>query len=687
MELLAPAGSREALAAAVQNGADAVYMGLGSFNARRSARNFTDEDFADAVAYCHLHGVRVYLTLNTLLTDRELPEAAEALRKAGAWGVDAVLVQDWGLWQLARLVSPDQPLHASTQMSLHTLSGAKLAAELGMERVVLARELSSRDTDIICRSCGAEVEVFAHGALCMCYSGQCAMSAMIGGRSGNRGTCAQPCRLPYSVGEKTGYLLSLKDNNLAAYLGQMEQMGVACVKLEGRMKRPEYVAAVTGIYRRLLDEKRPPNGQEQAQLEKAFSRSGFTDGYWLGRRGVQMFGMRPENARWPEDWFAQVRKSYENGAENRPLAVDFTCRVAAGEPARLTAALADGRSITVSGAVPEAARNRSLTADELRARLQKTGGTAFVCRSADISLEDGLMLSAGSVNALRREALEGLRELLTRPPERRVFPTPALPETDEAYVGVPALTASVAYAHQLTRELAQSVEYLYLPLSLLDEIDLDEYAGCTKLCAVLPRIFRTEDEAEFRRSLQAHPQLTAVAVSNLGHLPIVAGLGLEVRGDLGMNVFNSRSLLFLRELGLQSATVSAELRHQQLRDLRKYLPCEAVVYGRLPLMVTENCPLRCAGQCGHGAGGVLTDRTGAAFPVLCGHGCRSEIQNSKTLFLADKPEWQKCALRWARLRFTTETAEECLAALRRYQGQGGYAPADLTRGLFYRGVD
>ena len=687
MELLAPAGSREALAAAVQNGADAVYMGLGSFNARRSARNFTDEDFADAVAYCHLHGVRVYLTLNTLLTDRELPEAAEALRKASAWGVDAVLVQDWGLWQLARLVAPDQPLHASTQMSLHTLSGAKLAAELGMERVVLARELSARDTEVICRSCGAEVEVFAHGALCMCYSGQCAMSAMIGGRSGNRGTCAQPCRLPYSIGEKTGYLLSLKDNNLAAYLGQMEQMGVACVKLEGRMKRPEYVAAVTGIYRRLLDEKRPPNGQEQAQLEKAFSRSGFTDGYWLGRRGAQMFGMRPENARWPEDWFAQVRKTYENGAENRPLTVDFTCRVAAGKPTELTATLADGRSITVSGAVPEAARNRSLTPEELRARLQKTGGTAFVCRRADISLEDGLMLSAGSVNALRREALEGLRALLTCPPERRVFPTPALPETDEAYTGAPALTASVTYAHQLTRELAQSVAYLYLPLSLLDEVDLDAYAGCTKLCAVLPRIFRTEDEGEFRRILQAHPQLAAVAVSNLGHLPIVAGLGLEVRGDLGMNVFNSRSLLFLRELGLQSVTVSAELRHQQIRDLRKYLPCEAVVYGRLPLMITENCPLRCAGQCGRGAGGVLTDRTGAAFPVLCGHGCRSEIQNSKTLFLADKPEWQRCALHWARLRFTTETAEECLAALRRYQGQGGYAPADFTRGLFYRGVD
>ena len=686
MELLAPAGSPEALLAAVQNGADAVYMGLGSFNARRSARNFTDETFAAAVAYCHERGVRVYLTLNTLLTDRELPDAAETLRKASAWGVDAVLVQDWGLWQLARTAAPDLPLHASTQMSLHTLAGAKRAAELGMERVVLARELSARDVEGICRACGAEVEVFAHGALCMCYSGQCAMSAMIGGRSGNRGTCAQPCRLPYTVGEKSGYLLSLKDNNLAPYLNQMAQMGVACVKLEGRMKRPEYVAAVTGIYRRLLDEKRPPTAEEQAQLERAFSRSGFTDGYWLGQKGPRMFGMRPESARWPEEWFAQVRKTYENGAENRPVPVAFSCRIAAGEAAALTAALPDGRSVTVRGAVPETARSRALTEDELRSRLQKTGGTVFTCREMEISLEDGLMLSAGSINALRRDALSQLRALLVQPPARRVFPTPALPAA-EGYTAAPSLTASVTYARQLTEELARGVEYLYLPLSLLEEVDLDEYAGHTKLCAVLPRIFRTEDEEVFRQILRENPQLAAVAVSNLGHLPIVEGLGLEVRGDLGMNVFNSRALLLMQELGLSSVTVSAELRHQQVRDLKKYLPCEAVVYGRLPLMVTENCPLRCSGRCSGGNGGVLTDRTGAQFPVLCGYGCRPEIQNSRPLYLADKPEWTNCGLRWARLRFTTETAEEALDILRRYQEADCPPPEDFTRGLFYRGVE
>lgn len=453
------------------------------------------------------------------------------------------------------------------------------------------------------------------------------------------------------------------------------------------MKRPEYVAAVTGIYRRLLDEKRPPSPTEQAQLERAFSRSGFTDGYWTGRRGAKMFGMRPESARWPEDWFAQVRKTYEGGAENRPVAVDFTCRIAAGEEAALTAALPDGRSVTVTGPVPEAARSRSLTEEELRTRLQKTGGTVFACRKIDISLSGGLMLSAGSINALRRDALAGLRVLLTSMPQRRTFDTPALPAAPAAYTGAPKLTASVTYAHQLTAALARGAEYLYLPLALLGEIDLDEYAGYTKLCAVLPRILRTEDEGKFREVLQEHPQLTAVAVSNLGHLPIVDGLGLEVRGDLGLNVFNSRALLLMQELGLESVTVSAELRHQQVRDLRKYIPCEAVVYGRLPLMVTENCPLRCSGQCSAGSGGVLTDRTGARFPVLCGHGCRPEIQNSKPLYLADKPEWKKCGLRWARLRLTTETAEEALDILQRYQGADFPAPAGFTRGLFYRGVE
>lgn len=455
------------------------------------------------------------------------------------------------------------------------------------------------------------------------------------------------------------------------------------------MKRPEYVAVVTAIYRRLLDEKRSPTREESAQLEAAFSRSGFTDGYYRGEKGSRMLGMRPENARWPEDLFAKARQTYENG-EHRPIPVTMHATVRAGEPSVLTAEARQTR-VTVSGPVPEAARSREITADELCQRLSKTGGTAFVPASVEADAAPGLALSAGAINGLRRQALEELAEKLSQPPVEGVWPRrtaaeeelPPCPDGPDA----PLLTCSIARADQLTAELAENAEAVYIPLELLDTMDLAPFAARTKLFAVLPRVFRTEDEASFRAKLQSTPALTGAVAGNLGHLPIVEGLGLEIRGDFGLNVFNSRSLLFLRELGLSSAAVSFELRHQQVRDLRKHLPCEAIVYGRLPLMITENCAAANRTGCSHGAGCTLTDRTGAAFPVLCAYGCRNEIQNSRVLFLADKPEYRRCGLTYARLRFTTESPEECLAALHRYQDLSDWTPQDYTRGLFYRGVD
>ena len=700
MELLSPAGGWEAMVAAVQNGADAVYMGFGGLNARRSARNFTDEEFREAVAYCHLRGVKVYLTLNTLVTDRELPAAAEALKKASDMGVDAILIQDWGIWRLAREIAPDVPLHASTQMSLHTLGGACRAAELGLERVVLARELSRRDIHTITRGCPAEIEVFGHGALCMCYSGQCEMSAVIGGRSGNRGACAQPCRLPYGVNEKAagGHPLSLKDANLADYVQELEQMGVACLKLEGRMKRPEYVAVITGIYRRLLDEKRVPTQEESRQLEAAFSRSGFTDGYYKGRTGPEMFGTRPENAPEPRELFARAKAGYSK-EDSRRVPVDMVCTLRAGEPVSLTAS-AGGHTVRAEGPAPEEARNRALTAEELQSRLEKTGGTVFRPRETRVELEDGLMLPASAVNALRRQALEGLEAALAQPPVRRTGTPSPLPQAQPG-PDAPVLTCSIMRPEQLTEPLAQC-ETVYVPAELLEKIDLDRWAEMTHICAVLPRIFRTEDQAALRALLQQHRQkLSAVAIGNLGHLPIAESLGLPLWGDLGLNLFNSESLLFWKELGLESAAVSMELRWQQVRDLRKVLPCEAVVYGRLPLMIMENCVIRnqlgCrdAGRdyadrspaCRCGQENVLVDRTGAQFPLVGQWGHRCEIENSRVLFLADKPEWRQLGLTRARLRFTTEPPEECVRVLRAYQGRSDCQPDQLTRGLFYRGVE
>ena len=692
MELLSPAGGFDSLIAAVQSGADAVYMGFGAFNARRSAKNFTDEEFASAVAYCHLRGVRVFLTLNTLLTDRELVQAAEALRKASAMGVDAILVQDWGLLTLAREIVPDVPLHASTQMSLFTLGGANEAAALGMERVVLARELNRDEVREICAGCPAEIEIFIHGALCMCYSGQCEMSAVVGERSGNRGACAQPCRLPYGVDGpcRGGHPLSLKDANLSAYLAEMEEMGVDCLKLEGRMKRPEYVAVITGTYRRLIDEKRRPTAEESRQLEQAFSRSGFTDGYWLGKKGPQMFGTRPENAPEPKELFAAARETYENGKENRRIPVDLRLTVRRGEPVRLSGACTASGGVAMAmaqGDIPEEARNRAVTAEELRQRLSKTGGTVFTADNIEMELDEGLMVSASAVNGLRRELLEELAKRRVDIPPRRELPVPPLPDAPEGGQDM-RFTCSVLKAEQVTAALlAERPAIVYVPIEELDKLDAGLDWGETELCAVLPRIFRTADEVPLRQLLQRHPEASSVSIGNLGHLPIVRGLGRTLRGDCGLNIFNSRALLFWREQGLDSAAVSFELRWQQIRDLKKYLPCEAVVYGQLPLMVTENCVTRCNVGCTHGAGSILTDRTGAQFPVTCGYGCRCEIQNSKTLFLADKPEMQRCGLTYGRLRFTTETPEQCARVLRRYRNGGDWAPEDLTRGLFYRGVE
>ena len=696
-ELLAPAGSWEAMVAAVHSGADAVYMGFGDLNARRSAKNFTIDSFCQAVDYCHLRGVRVYLTLNTLVTDRELPRAEEALRLASRWGVDGVIVQDWGIVALARAATPDLPLHASTQMTLHTLSGVEACAALGMRCAVLSRELSREEISAICEKSPIKIEIFAHGALCMCYSGQCAMSALIGARSGNRGMCAQPCRLPYAMdGGKTGHPLSLKDACLADHLRECGGMGVSILKLEGRMKRPEYVAVVTDIYARLLREGRAPTPEERTALEAAFSREGFTEGYWQGKPGPDMFGSRPEDAREPAELFAAARSAYGR-EDGRLVGVSFSCTIAPGVPAQLTAWDTDGHTVTVSGAMPERARNRSLSPAEAEERLRKTGGTAFTCLSASAQVAEGLRLTAAELNALRRDALEKLSSLRLQPPARRENPAPPLPAADNPR-HAPSLTVSLFRPEQLTRDLFAhgKVSWVSLPLQHAVRADTALCPPETALAVELPRIWRDREEADIRRllSLAKSRGFTDVLVGNIGQVRLALDSGLTPRGDLGLNVFNTRALAFLKELGLQSACLSFELRLEQMRDIRKVLPCEAVVYGRLPAMVTENCLVSnaygcksrdLAGPCA--APHALTDRRGEVFPVLSVWGCRSEIQNAKTLFLADKPHWRQVGLTYARLRFTTESPAVCAAALARYSGAGDFVPEGLTRGLYYRGVD
>ena len=697
LELLAPAGSPEAVTAAIQAGADAVYLGYGDFNARRNAKNFSLEELASAVSYCHVRGAKVYLTLNTLVTDRELPAAAQVAAQAAEVGVDAVLIQDLGILRMLRQAAPGLAVHGSTQLTVHSLDGVRRCAELGMSRVVLSRELSRDAIEHICLNSPIEIETFVHGALCMCYSGQCYFSSVIGGRSGNRGLCAQPCRLKYGWGKKAdGNPLSLKDMSLAGYLQDLKKLGVKCLKIEGRMKRPEYVSVVTGVYARAIKEDREPTDQELRDLEAAFSRQGFTDGYYQDKKGPAMFGVR-EEAPEPRELFAQARSQYQSGELQR-VDVILYAMVRSGEPVQVGVQDVDGRVVTASGPVPESARTKPLTAEAVEKQLSRTGGTPYRCARVRALVEPGLSVPVAALNALRRQVLEELT--------RQRGAAPAAPNVGPFHAGVryenrkepPALTLSLRSAGQLTPALCDLKPALvYLPaeeLAAHPEAAETALAAGVRVGVTLPRICWDREREALDQQLSA-ARSQGVADALVGTLDLIAPArdqGFALRGDFGLPVFNSQAIKELKRMGFASCTASFELKLAQIRDLSKLIDLEVLVYGRLPLMITENCILKnrdggCRRSC-EGQNRLLVDRKGERFPVLRAPGCRSEIFNAKRLYLADKANDYRRVGAWAaRLSFTTESAQECLHIARQYLGQERPALDDITRGLYYRDVE
>ena len=677
MELLAPAGSPDALIAAVQNGANAVYLGCGDFNARRRAKNFSQEDLVWAVSYCHVRGVKVYLTLNTLLTDKELPTALELAALANRLGVDAVLVQDLGLASALKRRFPDLPLHGSTQMTVHSLVGVELCAHMGLERVVLSRELSGDAIAHICQNSPIEIEVFVHGALCMCYSGQCFFSSLVGGRSGNRGLCAQPCRLPYN-GENP---LSLKDMSLAGHLGELSDMGVACVKLEGRMKRPEYVAVVTAVYAAALREGREPTHEELHALQVAFSRSGFTQGYYRDRKGPDMFGVRAEADAPGEDFYASARSSYQ---KERPLVdVTMTAAIQSGRELTLTVRDTPGREATALGPPPEAAHTHPLTEEDVWEQLAKTGGTPYRVTRLDVRLEAGLSVPKSALNALRRGALEELTALRAAPPQRRQLPEGSrspCPGPDAP----PQWVLSFFSAAQLPPDFGDvHPAWVELPLAeLADHPDALAAIPCP-VRVVLPTILWDKEANQVRRQLRAAKDLgvTDALVNTWDAARLAETEGFALHGDYGLGVLNSETLYALRDLGFQTATLSFEQKLTAIRHLQKPLPAEAIVYGRLPLMTLEQFPG------GDPSQASLTDRKSVTFPVVAAPGGRAQVLNSQVLYLADKEEWKTAGLSYARFLFTTESPQECLDVLQAYQNAVPPAPQSFTRGLYYRDVE
>ncbi len=693
LELLAPAGSMDALKAAVQNGANAVYLGCGSFNARQSAKNFTPQTLVEAVKYCHVRGVQVHLTLNTLVTDRECDDVTAMIRHAAQNNVDAFIVQDLGVVQLCRQIAPHIPIHGSTQMTVHSLPGVLLCAAMGLQRVVLSRELNREEISYICKNSPIEIEVFGHGALCMCYSGQCYLSAVIGGRSGNRGRCAQPCRQSYGYGRwENKYPLSLKDNCLVGYVKELEAMGVASLKLEGRMKRPEYVATVTAVYRKAIDEGIVTQSMMDA-LYAAFNRQGFTDGYYTGKIDKRMFGIRQDTLD-DAEFLQAARQSYETG-ETQLVDLQFRAVVTV-DGSSLTVMDPEGRTCQSIGPMPQRALRVPLTGEMLAQRVAKTGGTPYRCVQVRTRVDPGLTISAAAINAMRRDVLNQLTALRARREEKPIRSPKPVPMIRGSR-GLPGLTIQVTTREQLTPNLLNTeTAMLYVPMHLLmaDPNMTLRLVERGRLAVALPRVVHDPEMAKLQQDLSTLRQwgVRDALVGNLGLIIPAREAGMRIHGDFGLNVFNSISMNVMKSLEIVSAVPSFEMTLPQIRDLSKAVSAELIAYGRLPLMLTENCLIRGrTGECTcqTETSVKLTDKTGADFPIIKdGDSCRSVLLNGKKLSWLDRQEDLNKLGLWAlRLYFTTENSREVDRVLGDYLNPQPFDPGSCTRGLYLRGVE
>ena len=688
IEILAPVGNEEMLRAAVFSGADAVYLGFSGFNARTSANNFDADTLKEAVRFCHARGVAVHVALNTTVYGGELPALEQAIRAVAASGADAVICQDLAVATLIGKIAPQLPRHGSTQMSVHSLQGALELKELGFTRVVLARELSLPEVEHITKHCGIETECFVHGALCMCVSGQCYMSAFLGGRSGNRGSCAGPCRLPFEANAlpegKPGRLhhLSLKDNSVIDKLDKLQVLGVASAKIEGRLRTPEYVAAAVSA----CLAGREGRAYDRDLLKNAFSRSGFTSGYLDGKINGTMFGVRSEaDAELTKKTLPALRELYRRECSRVPVKMKLEIEEG-GE--KLTVTDADGNKAFAYGdAEPQPARTDP--AESLHRSLAKTGGTPFAVENDDITVEmDGgpWFIPGSAVNELRREALDALlkkREVL------RPWPT-----TDEH---VPALPLRTLPPHRTLRARFESwdqvperaldgVEYLTLPIAQADRVPREWRA---KTLLELPRVMfgRLEEDTARRIAATQDAGFAGYEVSNIAHLRLCRGLPMS--GSFGLNITNQLAAQFYADNGLGSMLILPEVKDSDISTIApthdgKPVPTGVLVYGHMPLMITRACPLQNIHDCAHcDKTGVLTDRKAKKFPVRCGLGART-IYNPVPIYMGDKPG--ALTVDYGVAYFTLESRDEAAKILDMIRAHAPFEE-DFTRGLYFKGTN
>ena len=683
-ELLAPAGSEAALRAAVQSGADAVYIGGPKFNARRSADNFSVENIKKWASYCHLYDVDMHVAVNTLIKENEIDDLIDYAYELNDAGVDALIIQDIGAAKLIHKAIPDMPLHASTQMTVTSLEGVKYLEDMGFSRVVLARELSAKEIEYICSHTKAEIEIFVHGAICMCYSGQCLMSSIIGGRSGNRGCCAQPCRLPYQIkGQNTQenpqYLLSPKDMALINDLAEIKRMGVASLKIEGRLKRAEYVSAVVGIYRKYIDNTVHASSEDMEELKNAFSRSGFTDGYFKNSLGKNMMSHKNPGNMSDNKFSEQAKKRAEENANIRKIPINISAALQKDEPLSVTVYDNNDNYVTVSGTEKaETAHQKALDEERLKEQLSKLGQTPFYPQSIYVSVDDGITIPIKEINTVRREAAEKLMKIRSERPLGTK--NPASKSTKHRNYGSDiVLTAEVFDINQAKAAIDGGIDLIYAPANVI--ASLKNIKGNFKAVEKMSDIFDGEKT-----------QSDSVLVSSCAAMKFYNGK--KIYGDFRLNVFNSQTAEHFSKL--ESITLSPELNIGEIKAVLKNTDATAEVigYGRLPLMIMKNCPLKAAGKCQNKKQLYkLRDRKNEEFPIMCQKDCRALLLNSKPIFMADKmSDLRSTGINSVRLLFTDESYDECIKVINQYKkalsGEKVDTPSEntFTRGHYYRGV-
>ena len=690
-EILAPAGNADMLRAAVLSGADAVYLGLTGYNARRSAGNFTPEELSRAAAFCHARGVRVHVTLNTLVFGPELPGLADAVRAVAEAGADAVIADDLAVAALVKKIAPELALHGSTQMSIHTPEGARQLAAMGYDRVILARELSLDEIRAVAAASPIEVEAFVHGAMCMAVSGQCMMSAFLGGRSGNRGACAGPCRLPFDAAPTVGALrpgqpgqachLSLKDMDLVPYLRELAAAGVASVKIEGRLRTPEYAAAAVAACRAA----RAGEPYDEALLRDIFSRSGFTDGYLTGRNDKNMFGVRTEqDAAATRAAAPRARELYRRELARVP--VDFEVSVPAGSGGRIRLQATDPEGRTAAAISRSAAQPAQRDQRESIARsLAKTGGTPFAPGALQLPDEVCTQFLPGSEwNELRRQVLEALLAARSAPAPKAVHPYTLPAFAARPAGGTPALAARFERAGQLAAlpgTLTSRLAWLAVPVGEAAQVPA---ALRPRTLLELPRVQFGANEEKAAAALAAceGSGFAGVVLNNLAQFRFATSLPRY--GGLGLNVTNPLAADEYRRLGLAGLLAHPETPLAAMRLIASGVPTAALCYGHIPLMLTRACPLKNVRDCANcPRSGALRDRKGRDFPVRCsapgGAGVRT-VYNPVPLYMGDR--LRELPADTAVAAFTLETPERiCLILALLLEGRA--FDGEFTRGLYY----